>query len=217
MEQERKTPNSCEGWEGSFERVREWLDSQGREYPLSSQVSLHRYCSLLYIASGRLNLISPNDRKELAVRHVLPSLLMGKVLQMLPRRVVLDFGSGAGIPGIPLKILHPESRFILVESRRKRANFLREVVRQLRLTAVEVYNERIEDLHQALPEGVDVVVTRAASNLQHLMSWVGLVLKPHGTVIATLDQTRGFHQSVAILVRSRGEVLGQNHWFGLIR
>lgn len=217
VEHEQKKPNLRNEWEGGFEQVREWLGAEGRDYPAANLFSLHRYCSLLYSASGHTNLISANDRADLAVRHILPSLLMATPLQMVPKKVVLDFGSGAGIPGIPLKILHPESRFILVESRRKRASFLREVVRQLKLTAVEVCNQRIEDLQEMLYEGVDVVVTRAVSNLRSLMPWIDPVLKPHGTVIATLDQTRGLNQSVAVLTRCKGEALGQTHWFGLIR
>ena len=134
-------------WEDGYEEVEEWTSIHGAVLSTVQRAALREYCRLLHAASEKTNLISPRDRRDLAIRHVLPSLGMGSVLSLVPHKVVLDFGSGAGIPGIPLKILFPESHFILVESRRKRANFLREVVRGLGLSSIEVYNSRIEELH----------------------------------------------------------------------
>jgi 16S rRNA (guanine527-N7)-methyltransferase len=217
VEHERDVPNWKGAWERDFDRIGGWLDKTVRDYPEGCLPSLRHYCRLLYDASWKINLVSPNDRTDLAIRHVLPSLEMAMMLKIVSSRVVLDFGSGAGIPGIPMKLLLPEKQFILVESRRKRANFLKDVVRQLGLTGIEVANQRIEDMRCTLKEGVDVVVTRAVVNLQGLMSLVDSVLKPYGMVITTLAPSRGYRQGVAVLCRSRGEVMGQTYCFGLLR
>lgn len=217
VEHEGEKLNSRADWEDGYGEVVAWMVSRGTDLSLSQRISLYDYCRLLHAASEKANLISPRDRGDLAIRHILPSLCMGKVLSLVPNKVVLDFGSGAGIPGIPLKILYPESHFILVESRRKRANFLRDVVRRLKLSSIDVHNNRIEDLHAQLSESVDVVVTRAVSDLTGLRFWVDPVLKPHGVAITTLDSHRGYHRSRGVLLRRQNEALGQINWFGVLR
>ena len=151
------------------------------------------------------------------MRHILPSLYMGALVRLVPHHIVLDFGSGAGIPGIPLKILFQNSFLTMVESRRKRANFLRDTVRRLGFTGVEVKNHRIEELYVSMAGTVDVVVTRAASDLERLWSTVGPVLKDHGVVITTLDLQRGFHRGIGVLMRQQYQAHGQTHWFAMVR
>lgn len=204
-------------WEDGYGEVMAWVIGRGITISVGQQASLYEYCHRLYGASEKTNLMSPGDRGNLAIRHILPSLCMGNVLSMVTNKVVLDFGSGAGIPGIPLKILYPRSHFILVESRRKRANFLRDVVRRLGLGSIDVYNNRIEDLHEQLSGSVDVVVTRAVTDIASLCPWVDPVLKPHGVIIATLDSHRGYHRSKGVLFRHRGGGLGRVSWYGVLR
>lgn len=219
MEQQRGRANPPNGadWEEGYAGLLGWADVRAGKLSPGQHTSLREYCRLLYAGSEKTNLISPGDRKDIATKHVLPALRMGEILSLVPNKVVLDFGSGAGIPGIPLKILFPENHFILVDSRRRRANFLREVVRRLGLKSIEVHNRRIEDLYEQLSGVADVVVTRAASDLGSLLSWVGPTLKPHGVVLTTLDSQRGYQQSRGLLIRRKSEGLGYLNWVGMLR
>ncbi|MCC7264089.1 MAG: 16S rRNA (guanine(527)-N(7))-methyltransferase RsmG [Candidatus Latescibacteria bacterium] len=203
--------------EDQVNSIAQWLAERGRALAPEQNQRLLEYQRLLYQASGKTNLISFRDRENLPVRHILPSLNMGVPMSLLPNRRVLDFGSGAGIPGIPLKILFPMSSFVLVESRRKRANFLRDTIRRLGLQEIEVLNVRIEDVHQELANCMDLVVTRAAVDLTSLWRWVAPVLKVHGFAITTLGESRGYQSAAAVILRKKTEGLDQTNWFGVVR
>jgi 16S rRNA (guanine(527)-N(7))-methyltransferase RsmG len=156
---------------------------------------LSRYVSLLYVWSGRTNLVSAQGRLRLATSHLLPSLAMRKVLIGIPHQVIADLGSGSGLPGVPLKISLPGADFHLIEARRRRANFLREVVRRLALDRVEVVNGRIEEW--GCPEGKrpHVIVSRATMASDQLARCCAGVLRSSGRVLFTLpaDATLDAH------------------------
>ena len=149
--------------------------------------SLRHYACILHNWSGQMSLVSRKDRDLLPTKHLLPALAMVPLLKSLPHDSILDFGSGGGLPGIPLKIMLPESHFILLESRRRRANFLREVVRKLGLEGVEVVNQRWEDWEPAI-EGVDLIVTRAAGNPGEVFRLVKPFLRPYGAMLVNLGR-----------------------------
>lgn len=206
-----------EEWEEGVEHLSMWLHKDQGGVTETQRDQLKRFCSYLYYSSGKINLISERDRRMIAIKHVLPSLSMAGLLAAVPNAKVLDLGSGAGLPGIPLKVVFPESYFYLVESRRKRANFLRGAIRNLGLREIEVCNERIEALHASMEQGVDVVVSRATRELAGLLDWVRPVLKPHGLLIASLDQGRGLGKAKAILVRRQTEWVGVTSWYAGVR
>ena len=106
---------------------------------------LTRYGALVHDHSSRLSLIAQADRPCVFTRHVLDSLNPVSLFESPPSSA-LDLGSGAGLPGIPLAIVWPSCRFVLVESREKKAGFLERAVRELGLENVEVACARIEDL-----------------------------------------------------------------------
>ena len=130
--------------------------------PLPSEVGdqLAEYLQLLLHWNARLNLTAVRDPSQIVSRHLIESI---QCAQALPEvHTLLDFGSGAGLPGIPIAIVRPEIRVTLGESQRKKAAFLREAVRTLGLNA-EVYDGRIEKM----PEGLlfDVVTLRAVDDM----------------------------------------------------
>jgi 16S rRNA (guanine527-N7)-methyltransferase len=108
---------------------------------------LRRFVELVENWSEATRLVSFRDRGELVFRHVLDSLAVCPMLR--PGDTWADIGSGAGFPGIPLATIRREPGW-LVESRRRRANFLRHVTRELGLGAVEVFHGRAEDFSQPL-------------------------------------------------------------------
>ena len=146
---------------------------------------LEIYLYLLSQWSRRINLVSRRDLSFVATKHLGQALTMVPIVASLSRRLILDIGSGAGFPAIPLKIALPDSYFILVESRRKRAHFLKEVVRSVGLDRIEVVNERIENLS---PVGADLVTARAVAPPEKLINLVQRHLSPHGWILSTLGE-----------------------------
>ena len=128
---------------------------------------LERYKSELLKWNERVNLIGPETREHLD-DHIDEALAAAGILK--PRGEVLDFGSGGGLPAIPMAILSPEARFHLVEADQKKWAFLKHVVRECRLNAV-VYGDRLQRLLGRLPADLrfSLVVSRAVG---HPETWV---------------------------------------------
>jgi 16S rRNA (guanine527-N7)-methyltransferase len=123
----------------------------------------HRFCELarlLGVWNARINLLSCGSARELVERHFADSLAVAPLLGGAVTTV--DLGSGAGFPGLPLAIAYPSKRFTLVESRRRRASFLREVARALDLANVKVAERRAEKGPGSISQGpVEAAVCRA--------------------------------------------------------
>lgn len=141
-----------------------------------------RFADLLGLWSARMSLISCRTARELVERHFVDSLAVGPWIR--DAATVVDLGSGAGFPGVPLAMVHPEKRLILVEPRRRRANFLRETRRVLGLSNAEIVEARAEEGSRSVDLPLaDAVVCRAvwarAGALLVTPAW----LRPSGTLI----------------------------------
>ena len=148
---------------------------------------LWQYACLLSRWSHRMSLVSSGDRGKIFTKHIGPACLMAEVVKSVPHSTVVDYGSGAGLPGIPLKILFPHSQFYLVEARRKRTSFLQTAVRTLELPRVAVVHQRLEEWR--CPSGpVDLVVSRATAGTD-LVEQVRAHLAPHGSIVTTQMST----------------------------
>lgn len=137
------------------------------------------YHDLLVSWNSKMNLVSSADMERLVPRHFLECAGLAISVPLPEGAHVMDLGSGAGFPGIPLKIVRPDLPVVLVESRQKRAGFLQEAVQALALPKVEVAAVRAEQL-TAPYTGFDVVVSRAVADLTTLFRWAGPALKPGG-------------------------------------
>jgi 16S rRNA (guanine527-N7)-methyltransferase len=126
----------------------------------SNQVdSFLSYLSLLFQWGRKFNLTSIKEPGLVVRRHFLDSLAILPFLSSTGR--LLDIGSGAGFPGLPLKIVLPEKEVVLVESHRKKSNFLRELTRKLNIKGVQIIEKRVEELKTNEVGSFDEVVTRA--------------------------------------------------------
>ena len=96
---------------------------------------------------------------------------------------ILDIGTGAGIPGIPLKIIYPEISFTLVDSSRKKVAFLKHICRQINLTDIECIAERIEDIAEKYKGCYDVVLSKGVAEMDILLKASFQLLKPNGLFI----------------------------------
>ncbi|MBS0185676.1 MAG: 16S rRNA (guanine(527)-N(7))-methyltransferase RsmG [Proteobacteria bacterium] len=111
-----------------------------------------------------INLISRNSQDDLWVRHVIDSAQLTKFVSR-ETKLGIDFGSGGGFPGIILSILNPKIKFTLIESRGKKAEFLKEVIQEMSLNA-QVINDRIEKL---TPWHTELITARALAPLSKLI------------------------------------------------
>ena len=142
------------------------------------------YLNLLIKWNRSQRLIGSAEPGWIVRRLFLDSLLFLKVLPAAAHRI-LDLGSGAGLPGIPIKIVKNDAELTLLEARRKRASFLSTVVRELSLQGARVMNARLEDVVEALAGQFDAVVMRCAGRLDELASSAMRLLTPGGVIIAS--------------------------------
>ncbi|NBO60895.1 MAG: 16S rRNA (guanine(527)-N(7))-methyltransferase RsmG [Flavobacteriia bacterium] len=116
----------------------------------------------------QINVISRKDLENFYERHVLHSLGIAKVYPFQPEERILDVGTGGGFPGIPLAILFPETRFVLVDSIGKKIKVVNEVAHALGLKNVEAHQVRAEQLNSRF----DFVVSRAVTAMPVFIDWV---------------------------------------------
>jgi len=145
--------------------------------------ALGDYVELLIQWRTHARLVSPRQtRTDVIRKHIADAFALVEGLAACER--IADVGSGAGLPGIPVAILRKDARVSLIEPNRRKANFLREVVRRLALPNVAVVAGRAEEL--VVPEGerFDAVVSRAVWRLAELIPRVRHLLGARGVVIA---------------------------------
>ena len=130
------------------------------------------------------NLTGLKEDRDIIVKHFFDSLLYLKVIPDGEVRIA-DIGSGAGFPGIPIKIIRPEIEIYLVEPSRKKSAFLRHVINHIGLKGIEVIEKNIEQIkvNNELPELVDVAVTRALFSIKDFLKKASHVVKHDGILI----------------------------------
>jgi 16S rRNA (guanine527-N7)-methyltransferase len=144
-----------------------------------------KYLKLLTKWQRSQRLIGSAEPHWIVENLLLDSLLFLEVLPS-PLRTLLDLGSGAGLPGIPLKIVLGELELVLVESRQKRVSFLASAIRELGLEHARIVGRRVEEVVDEFEGGFDAVVMRCAGDPGDLMPVASrLVVRPGGIVVAS--------------------------------
>lgn len=139
------------------------------------------YSRLLLEWNEKFNLTSITDKDEIVQKHFIDSIYLVKYV-VLSNKSLLDVGSGAGFPGIPLAIVCPSAKITLLESNGKKVTFLKEVVKSLELDNVSIIHGRSEELDQR--EQYDFVTARAVKQLNILLEISVHLLKVKGIFIA---------------------------------
>lgn len=133
-----------------------------------------------------MNLTAITEYEEVVDKHFVDSILLGSVKELSGKKRVIDVGTGAGFPGIPLKIVYPELEITLLDSLNKRVKFLDEVIEELGLTGIQAVHSRAEDLAQdaAHRQQYDICVSRAVANLATLSEYCIPFVKQGGYFIS---------------------------------
>lgn len=144
-----------------------------------------KFYELLVEWNKVMNLTGITDYEEVISKHFLDSLLMVKAYDMNEADSIIDIGTGAGFPGIPLKIVFPEKKFVLLDSLGKRIKFLDKVVDNLGLQQIELIHGRAEDYakKEEYREQFDLAVSRAVANLASLCEYCIPFVKLGGVFI----------------------------------
>lgn len=130
------------------------------------------YIDLLLKWNARISLTAVRDPHEIVTRHFGESFFTGEVLRPMKPRSLIDLGSGAGFPGVPIAMLLPETRVTLIESNQRKSTFLKEVIFSLRLKNVSVFTGRGEEYQ----ERSSVVTMRAVEHFERALPIaIGLV------------------------------------------
>jgi 16S rRNA (guanine527-N7)-methyltransferase len=149
------------------------------------------YLSELKKWNRKINLTAIKKDREIIIKHFLDSFSFIKGFAPGPGLELLDMGSGAGFPAMPLKIASPEMRVAMVESVKKKASFLRHIIRTLGLTGAEVIDKRTEELHDSLRSRFDAVTARAFATMDKVLAAGAPFLKQGGLVVLSRGPEEG--------------------------
>lgn len=156
----------------------EGLQQLGITLPMAVQAALLQFIALLGKWNRAYNLTAVREPAAMVPRHLLDSLA---ILPYVQGPHVLDVGSGAGLPGIPLALALPAVAFTLLDSNGKKTRFLTQAVAELHLENVTVVQSRIEDYHP--PHAFDSVVTRAFAAVAEVVAVTGCLCAPQGQLL----------------------------------
>ena len=166
--------------------------------------NLYKYMLLMLEWNENVNLTAITEEKEIIYKHFIDSLSVNKYLTN--KEKIMDIGTGAGFPGIPLKIFNEDLNFILVDSLNKRINFLEEVKNELNLNKLELVHARAEELakNKNYREKMDIVVSRAVARLRILAEYMLPFVKKNGICICMKgpnieEEIEGSKKSLEIL------------------
>jgi 16S rRNA (guanine527-N7)-methyltransferase len=166
---------------------RELLHSGAKNLGISLTIeqinSVFIYLAELKKWNQKINLTAIRDEEDIIIKHVLDSLSYIHGFTPAPGLRLLDMGSGAGFPALPIKIAYPGLSITMVDSIKKKASFLRHIIRTLKLTETEVLDTRAEELPGSLLSTFDVVTARAFADMKSAIVTGMPLLRPDGLMV----------------------------------
>ncbi|ATG97728.1 16S rRNA (guanine(527)-N(7))-methyltransferase RsmG [Mesoplasma lactucae] len=175
MEQKNQQNNTFDNWS---------IFDECKNINLTDDIKkqLNDYYNLVVEENNKYNLTRITDENDFYEKHIVDSLLFTNVYPIYDQKMA-DIGSGAGFPGIVLKIFFPETKITLIESNNKKANFLNLAISRLGLKDIEVSSERAEVFSVEHKEEFDVVISRAVAYLDIILEIGVQMLKVDGVYI----------------------------------
>lgn len=141
---------------------------------------LEKYYKLLIEWNEKINLTRITDKEDVYLKHYYDSLTLNKVVNLKEVNTLCDVGTGAGFPGIVLKIVFPNLKVTLIDSLNKRVNYLNEVIKELKLENIEAIHARGEEYKGSF----DVVTSRAVANIEKLVGYTMHLVSKDGVFVA---------------------------------
>ena len=131
----------------------------------------------------KINVTAVRDEENFIIKHYIDSLVISKYVEGNPR--VIDIGTGAGFPGVPVKLYNEDMDITLIDSINKKLNVIRESIKELDLKNIEIIHSRAEDLavKEGYRESFDVATTRAVSNLSTILEYMMPFIKVGGIAV----------------------------------
>ncbi len=141
------------------------------------------YIEMMHKWNKAYNLTSIRQIDDMLVKHVLDSIVVSPFLRGTR---FIDVGTGPGLPGIPLAIMHPEYQFVLLDSLGKRVRFMQQVAYGLKLNNISPVQSRVEEYKD--PNGFDGVISRAFASIKDMLHWCGHLVYISGEFVALKGQ-----------------------------
>ena len=141
----------------------------------------YEYMKLLLEWNEKINLTAIKDEKEFIVKHFVDSLTINQYINKNSR--LIDVGTGAGFPGLPLKLFNEELSVTLIDSVNKKINVLKDIIEKLNLENIEVVHARAEEFVKGNREIYDMAVSRAVANMSTLVEYLIPFVKLNGMII----------------------------------
>lgn len=156
------------------------LEKLGITLTSYQQEQLKKFYHLLISWNEKINLTRITSENEVYLKHFYDSLTITKVIDLNKINTLCDVGTGAGFPGIVLKIVYPNLKITLVDALQKRVNYLNEIIKELDLSDIVAIHSRGEDLK----EKYNVVTARAVANITKLLNYTMHLVEENGVFIA---------------------------------
>lgn len=165
--------------------IKEVFDKMHIELPDGALELLNRYYEMLIDTNKVMNLTTITEYSEVVIKHFADSAAIGCITDMNGNIDVIDVGTGAGFPGIVLKIVYPQLSVVLLDSLNKRVNFLKNVITELGLTDISAIHGRAENIarNKDYREKFDLCVSRAVANMSSLSEYCLPFVKVGGRFI----------------------------------
>lgn len=157
--------------------------SLGIEVTEKKLKKLDEFYNLLILWNEKINLTTITAIQDVYLKHFYDSLTLFRVCDLTKDINICDVGSGAGFPGIVLKIFFPNLKITLVDSLNKRVNYLNTIIKELGLVNIEAVHSRMEDFSKVNEEKYDIITARAVANLSVLSEISVKALKIQGKLV----------------------------------
>lgn len=186
------------------QKIKEYANEIGILLDEKQINQFYKYQQLLLEWNEKINLTAITDQEEIILKHFIDSLTIAKYIEKNTK--LIDVGTGAGFPGIPLKIIREDIEVTLLDSLNKRVNFLNEVIKELELSKIQTIHSRVEDFgkNKKYRETFDYATSRAVANLSTLSEYLMPLVKLKGACIcmkgsAVEDEIKQSQKAISIL------------------
>lgn len=165
-------------------KISDYLDEIQIKLNDKQLMQFYKYMNLLIEWNKKINLTSIIEPEEIIIKHFVDSVIISKYIEKGLK--VIDVGTGAGFPGIPLKIVRDDIEIVLLDSLNKRVNFLNEVIKDIKLEKIQTIHARVEEFakNKKYRENFDAVISRAVANMSTLSEYMLPLTKVGGKMLS---------------------------------